>query len=81
MTEQELTTLAKQTLDWPGRGRPHYAIQLAAGYLDLLAEREALRAQLEATRTLAASGLGRQLHTPPSEPVAPAQTRSEVTGR
>lgn len=47
MTEQELTTLAKQTLDWLGKGRPHYAIQLASGYLARLAERDALKAQLE----------------------------------
>jgi hypothetical protein len=50
MTEEQLTALAKQTLDWPGRGRPHYAIQLAAGYLALLAEREALKADVEALK-------------------------------
>jgi hypothetical protein len=33
-------------------------------------ERDALKAQLEATQKLAAAGLGRQLHMPPSEPPA-----------
>jgi hypothetical protein len=47
---------------------------LAEGYLALLAERDALKAQVKATQTLAAAGLGRQLHMPPSEPSPPGAT-------
>jgi hypothetical protein len=78
MTEQELTALAQKWNRYGDEGLVtavgHDAMALAEGYLALLAERDALKAQVKATQTLAAAGLGRQLHMPPSEPSPPGAT-------
>lgn len=90
MTEQRPTWWLKAyTLadDWLSTDAPitqDLGIELAETVISLCGrlqsveqERDVLQAQLEATQKLAATGLGHQLHLPPSEPPAPGATRDE----